>query len=273
MLLGGNGFIGQNLVSIFQKEGINFLSLSSIDIDLSAPDSIKKLVELLLTTDTVVFLSAITPEKGRDVDTFFTNLQMMKHFCAAVKIKQVSHIIYFSSDAVYGIGQSRISEDSPVAPADLYGMMHLSRELMLTELRNIPHLILRVTMVYGLGDTHASYGPNRFFKTVKQSKRIDLFGGGEELRDHIHVKDVAIITKLCSSMKTIGLLNIATGRSTTFKEVALLVANQFQKKADIIESPRVNSITYRHYDITNLIKAFPKLVLTKIEDGIQSYNC
>ena len=127
-------------------------------------------------------------------------------------------------------------------------------------------------MVYGAGDTHASYGPNRFFKTALQNKRIDLFGGGEELRDHVHVKDVATITKLCAFMKTTGLLNIATGRSSTFKEVARLVANQFQNKVDICESPRANAISYRCYDITNLLKAFPTLSLTKIEDGIESYQ-
>jgi UDP-glucose 4-epimerase len=272
ILLGGNGFIGQNLASILEKDGVDLLSLGSKDIDLSAPDSVSKLADLLQTTDTIVFLSAITPDKGRDTDVFIKNLQMMKHFCGALKNKPVSHVIYFSSDAVYGLKQSNISEGSPVAPADLYGVMHLSRELMLSEMKSIPQIILRVTMVYGAGDTHASYGPNRFFKTAKQNKRIDLFGGGEELRDHVHVKDIAELTKLCAFMKTTGLLNIATGRSTSFKEVAGLVANQFQKKVDICETPRANSITYRHYDTTNLLKAFPTFSLIKIEDGIKSYQ-
>ena len=272
VLLGGNGFIGQNLASILEKDKVDFISLSSNEVDLSAPDSVSKLADLLQTTDTVVFLSAITPDKGRDTDAFIKNLQMMKHFCAALKSKHVSHVIYFSSDAVYVIDQSRVSEDSPVAPADLYGAMHLSRELMLSDMKSMPHVILRVTMVYGAGDTHASYGPNRFFKTALQNNRIDLFGGGEELRDHVHVKDVAALTKLCTFMKTTGLLNIATGRSSTFKEVARLVANQFQNKIDICESPRANAISYRRYDITNLLKAFPTFSLTKIEDGIESYQ-
>ena len=272
VLLGGNGFIGQNLASILEKDGVDLLSLCSKEVDLSAPDSVTKLVDLLQTTDTVVFLSAITPDKGRDTDVFIKNLQMMKHFCSALKIKPVNHVIYYSSDAVYGLKQSNVSEDSPVAPADLYGVMHLSRELMLLEVKSISHIILRVTMVYGAGDTHASYGPNRFFKTAKQDQRIDLFGGGEELRDHVHVNDVVAITKLCAFMKTTGLLNIATGRSTSFKEVAELVTNQFQNKVNICESPRANSITYRHYDTTNLLKAFPTFSLTKIEEGIESYQ-
>ena len=272
ILLGGNGFIGKNLASILRDAEVNLLSLGSKDIDLSVPDSVPKLSDLLRTTDTVVFLSAITPDKGRDADVFIKNLQMMKHFCGALKNKPVSHVIYFSSDAVYGLKQSYVSEGSPVAPADLYGVMHLSRELMLSEMKSIPHVILRVTMVYGTGDTHASYGSNRFFKTAKQNKRIDLFGGGEELRDHVNVKDIAALTKLSAFMKTTGLLNIATGRSTSFKDVARLVANQFQNKVDICESPRANSITYRHYDTINLLKAFPTFSFIKIEDGIETYQ-
>jgi hypothetical protein len=88
----------------------------------------------------------------------------------------------------------------------------------------------------------------------------------------VHVKDVAAITKLSAYMKTTGLLNSATGRSTSFKDVAGLVANQFQKNVDICETPRANSITYRHYDTTNLLKTFPTFSLIKIEDGIKSYQ-
>lgn len=272
VLLGGNGFIGQNLVSTLQNDGVDVLSLGSKDVDLTLPDSVKSLEDLLRDTDTVVFLSAITPDKGRDTGAFIKNLLMMKHVCAALKNQPVSHVIYFSSDAVYGLEQSYVSEASPVAPADLYGVMHLSRELMLAELKNIPHAILRVTMVYGAGDTHASYGPNRFFKTALQSKKIDLFGGGEELRDHVHVNDVAMIAKSCAYLKSSGLLNVATGRSNTFNKVAQLVANQFEDKVCICESPRANPITYRHYDVTNLLKAFPVLSLIRIEDGIKSYQ-
>jgi hypothetical protein len=67
-------------------------------------------------------------------------------------------------------------------------------------------------------------------------------------------------------------LKIATGQSSTFKEVARLVANQFKNKVDFCKSPRTNSISYRRYDITNLLKAFPTFSLTMIEDGIKSYQ-
>lgn len=272
VLLGGSGFIGHRLASMLSNVGMNVLCLGSKDFDLSAPSAVERLERLLSTSDCVVFLSAITPDKGRDANIFIKNLLMMKHLCEALKNKPVNHLIYFSSDAVYGQNQSYVSEDSPVAPQDLYGVMHLSRETMLSEVGVIPYMILRVTMVYGAGDTHASYGPNRFFKTAEKNGVINLFGCGEEMRDHIHVNNVVDITKLCINMRSKGILNVATGKSNSFKRVAKLVANQFSNKIEILENPRTTPIMHRHYDITNLLRAFPFQSFTSIEDGTASYQ-
>jgi len=272
VLFGGSGFIGHRLSSMLNNVGIDVLTLGSKDIDLSAASAVERLKQLLYSTDTVVFLSAITPDKSRSTDVFIKNLLMMKHLCEALKNKPVNHLVYFSSDAVYGQCQSFVSEDSPVAPQDLYGAMHLSREIMISELRDTPFIILRLTMVYGSGDTHGSYGPNRFFKTATQNRTINLFGCGEEMRDHIHVDDVVNITKLCVIMKSKGLLNLATGKSNSYNKVARMVANQFKNKIEIIENPRTTVITHRHYDIANLLRAFPLLSFTNIEDGVSSYQ-
>lgn len=272
VLLGGSGFIGHHLASMFINVGMNVLCLGSKDLDLSVPSAVKSLEQLLCSTDSIVFLSAITPDKGRDTDVFINNLSMMRHLCEALKKKPVNHLVYFSSDAVYGQSQSFVNEESSVAPKDLYGVMHLSREIMLSELRDIPFIILRATMVYGAGDTHSSYGPNRFFKTAGQNGVINLFGCGEEMRDYIHVNDVVNITKLCINMRSQGVLNLATGKSISFKEVANMVADQFLNKIEIIENPRTTTITHRHYDITNLLRAFPLLSFTNIKDGVSSYQ-
>jgi len=271
VLLGGSGFIGHRISSMLNDLGVAVLSLGSKDLDLTAATAVERLEQLLCSTDSVLFLSAITPDKGRDTDVFIKNLLMMKHLCEALKNKPVNHVVYFSSDAVYGQGQSFVSEDSPVAPQDLYGAMHLAREIMLSELRETPFMTLRVTMVYGAGDTHASYGPNRFFKTALQNRVINLFGCGEELRDHIHIDDVVNITKLCINMRSKGVLNLATGKSNSFKRVAKIVADQFSNRIEIIENPRITKVTHRHYDITNLLSAFPMLSFTNIEDGASSY--
>jgi nucleoside-diphosphate-sugar epimerase len=139
---------------------------------------------------------------------------------------------------------------------------------MARSLGQVPVLVLRPTVVYGLDDPHNSYGPNRFRRAATNDGKITLFGGGEETRDHIHVDNLADLTVRCLLNKSTGLLNAATGISTSFYHVAKMVANQFGDGIEIITTPRANPITHRHYDVTNLIKAFPDFRFTDLVDGI-----
>jgi UDP-glucose 4-epimerase len=196
------------------------------------------------------------------------NLTMMQTVCAAVEKSGCAHLTYFSSDAVYDSGVSRVTEDTPASPQDLYGAMHHTREIMARSLGGVPVLILRPTVVYGVDDTHNSYGPNRFRRAAQKDGIITLFGGGEETRDHIHVDDIATLTLRCLLHKSTGTLNAATGASNPFFQVAEMVAAQFSDGVEVITTPRANPITHRHYDVTNLIKAFPDFRFITPADGI-----
>jgi len=193
---------------------------------------------------------------------------MMQHACAALEKTGCAHLLYFSSDAVYGMGPALVSEDTPAAPQDLYGAMHLARELMARAVPKVPVLILRPTLVYGAEDTHNAYGPNRFRRSARKDGVIQLFGGGEETRDHIHVDDVAALTARCLMHRSTGTLNVATGRSVSFAALAEMVARQFPSPPRIVKTPRANPVTHRHYDVINLVTAFPDYKFIALEEGL-----
>ena len=161
-----------------------------------------------------------------------------------------------------------MTEDTPASPQDLYGVMHYTREVMARSLVKVPLLVVRPTLVYGVDDTHNAYGPNRFRRMGHKDGKIMLFGAGEETRDHIHVDDVAALTALCLMHRSTGTLNLATGRSISFGELAHLVAAQFSEPVAIDPTKRASPITHRHYDVTNLIKAFPSFRFIPLEEGI-----
>jgi nucleoside-diphosphate-sugar epimerase len=217
-------------------------------------------------------LAAITPDKGRDSATLMKNLAMMQSVCTAIEKAGCAHLVYFSSDAVYNLTVSRVTEDTPASPQDLYGAMHYTREIMARGLSKISVLVLRPTLVYGFDDTHNAYGPNRFRRAAQKEGKIALFGGGEETRDHIHVDDVAALTVRCLLHQSTGTLNVATGISHSFIDVAELVAKQFRRPVEIARTPRANPITHRHYDVINTIKAFPDLRFIALEDGVARAN-
>ena len=73
-------------------------------------------------------------------------------------------------------------------------------------------LIIRPTLIYGPGDPHNGYGPNRFMRLAIVNKNIELFGKGEEVRDHIHIDDVGKIISMLILRRVVGILNLVTSR-------------------------------------------------------------
>ena len=272
VLLGGSGFIGKTMAGHLTQSGIPFLSLSSADVDLcssAAPEALSKHIE---KNDALVILSAVTPDKGRDSRMQMKNLIMGQALCDFLEKKPCSHVIYFSSDAVYNDDLSLVNESSPASPSSFYGIMHFGRERMLADVlkkNGTPFLVLRPSILYGQGDTHNSYGPNRFFRTAISEQKIKLFGKGEEKRDHVFVHDVCRLLLSCLERQSHGILNVATGRSVSFMEIAMVLQKLFEGKITIETTPRANPITYRHYDIEGLLKAFPDFHFTELEAGLK----
>ncbi len=267
VVLGPNGFIGRRLVAHFQGQGIPVASMGRDKVDLAAEDAAERLAAELQADDTIVFLSALTPDKGRGIPPFLANLRMAAAVCAAIERQPVGHVVYISSDAVYPFRSGLVNEESCAEPTDLYAAMHIARELMVKQAVKAPVAILRPTLVYGAGDTHNSYGPNRFRRMARDGK-ITLFGEGEETRDHIFVDDVSALIGLVALHRSAGTLNLATGHSSSFGDLARRVAALFPTKVDVVGTPRQNPVTYRTFDVAALNRAFPQFQFTSLEKGL-----
>jgi len=268
VVLGAGGFLGVRLLQACKAAGIEALGLGSRDVDLSEAAAPAKLVERLRARDVLVFLAALTPDKGRDSGTLMRNLAMGRAVCEATRSVEIAHLVYASSDAVYSFATASVAEETPAIPLDLYSAMHRTRELMLAAEAKAPLAILRLTAVYGPGDTHNSYGPNRFLRQALKDDRIPLFGNGEETRDHLHVDDAVDRILDVVSHGSTGLINIATGKSETFFAVAQMIAARAGRPVEVAPSPRQNPATHRQFDIANLLRAFPGARFKPLAEGL-----
>src|SRR5262249_40476992 len=151
------------------------------------------------------------------------NLAMVRAVCEATRNVALAQLVYASSDAVYSFDTALISEETPAVPLDLYGVMHRARELVLAAEAKAPLAILRFTAVYGTGDTHNSYGPNRFLRQALKDGRIALFGNGEETRDHLYIDDAVDLVLKAITHGSTGLINLASGSSVPFRAVADMI--------------------------------------------------
>jgi len=270
VVLGAGGFLGGRLLKACAAAGIEAAALGSRDVDLADASAPARLAQHLRAKDAVVFLAALTPDKGRDSGTLVRNLVMARAVIEATRSVDIAQLVYASSDAVYSFADALIGEETPAVPLDLYGAMHRARELMLVAEAKAPLAILRLTAVYGAGDTHNSYGPNRFLRQALKDGRIPLFGNGEETRDHLHVDDaVDLVLKVVTHGST-GLLNPATGKSKTFRAVAEMIAAIASRPIEIAPSGRQNPVTHRHFDITNLLRAFPGTRFKPLAEGLST---
>jgi len=270
VILGVSGFVGKHLEAQLKAENVEVLGLSSKQLDLAAADGHTKLAAILRKDDTLVFASCVTRDKGDDLPTFVKNMVMAEQVGVCIEKNPCAQLIYLSSDAVYKDGISPVREDSECGPAGLYPMAQYARETMVTHSAGkakLPLAILRLCAVYGNGDTHNGYGPNRFARMVAEKGKITLFGEGEETRDHIYVKDVCRIISLCAAHRSTGILNVVTGKAVSFMDAARAVSGAFNPNAVVEVTPRKSPITHRHFDNSALIKAFPTFSFTPLDKG------
>jgi nucleoside-diphosphate-sugar epimerase len=271
LILGASGFVAGDLARHLSQEKIEYRAIASTEIDLLQPQSVAQLQSAIRPADAVVVTSGLTPDKGKDVGTLMKNLTMAQHLAAALEAGACGHLIYISSDAVYDWRESLIRETSVRQAIDLYGLMHIAREQMLAftaAKTKTPLCIFCPGAIYGAGDTHNSYGPNRFFRTAMKDRAITLFGGGEETRDHIYIEDVSRLLGLCLRHRSAGIINAVSGQAVTFHEIASRVAKLAGPDVEIQCLPRGGPITHRHFDVTERIKAFPLFSPTALEDGL-----
>lgn len=269
VVIGAGGFIGSTIVRQLQGEGVPVLPLTRREMDLLTPSAPAQLRALLRPSDSVAFVSAVAPAKT--VEQLMLNMRMAETVCAAIVDVAPAHLVYISSDAIYADDANPVTEASYAAPSTLHGMMHAARELMLRSACPQGFAALRPTLVYGAADPHSGYGPNRFRRQATRNEPITYFGEGEERRDHILVDDVARLASLILHHRSRGALNAATGISTSFLDVARLVARQFSPAAEIRAVPRPNPrphLLHRFFDITGCLKAFPEFRYTPLDEGI-----
>lgn len=274
VVLGASGFVGSHLVEHLASQGIHTLAIGSSQIDLSRQEAVAELKETIKEDDSVVFISALTPDKGRDIATMMKNLAMGEHVSNFLESSPFAHLVYIGTDAIYPDSVSLVDEDTHCGPNGIHGAMHLARELMLKYAlrdKNTPYITLRPSLLYGTGDTHNGYGPNRFLRSAESGQPISLFGEGADKRDHVYIKDLANIIAMCLTHQSEGILNVATGASVSFQSVADVISDLGKDTGldvKIEHATQGSAVSHRHFDTSACIKAFPGFSYTSLQDGL-----
>jgi nucleoside-diphosphate-sugar epimerase len=99
---------------------------------------------------------------------------------------------------------------------------------------------------------------------------IRLFGAGDETRDHVFIGDVVRLIGEVLQRRSRGLLNVASGHSVAFSDLAAQVAGLAGRPVRIESLPRTGPCTHRRFDRQALLAAFPSFVPTALDQGLRA---
>lgn len=268
VVIGAGGFVGSEVVRNLRRRGTDVLALSRSDVDLLSADAAVLLAGRLKPGDTVVAVAARAP--CRNVDMMIENMGIVRAILAGLSRARIAHLVNVSSDAVYGDEPVPLTETCPTAPGSLHGAMHLAREIAFST-AEVPFATVRPTLIYGAADPHNGYGPNRFLRQAKAGKPIEVFGQGEERRDHVAVQDVAEVIARVVLHRSAGVVNIASGNVHSFHDAATWAIEVTGSKSRIVPLPRSGPMPhkgYRPFDVSALKASFPDIVPVQLQQGM-----
>jgi UDP-glucose 4-epimerase len=270
VILGSGGFISNAVEKILIKKKNKYLALNREKLDLENSQSAAILKTTIKKNDIILFIAAKAPVKS--LEMFNRNINILKNFCQNSNPELIKKIIYISSDAVYADTKNKITEKSSIIPTSIHGYMHVIREFYLKKIFKNKLCILRPTLIYGDRDPHNSYGPNSFVRNLLKKENINLYGKGEEKRDHIWVNDLAEIIYKCAYNKFIGILNVASGKTYSFYQIAKISKSLEKNQIKILFNKRkgpMHHLGLRHFNISLLKKIISPFNLQKFENIIR----
>jgi UDP-glucose 4-epimerase len=294
LILGGCGFVGSHTVEYFLSQGAevqvidnlytkinNLLHLGDRVVihKISILDPKVESIFINFAPDVVVHLAAI-PEVQTSIDnpelTYRVNLlgtQRLLHYSSKYK---VGKFVFASSAAIYGDYDVRLSgseedDDKTTIPISNYGLQKkLSEELITTSFNDtrLPYAILRYFNIYGPRQKMmGSYAPVMAkFKTVRSGgEHITVYNRGKQIRDFIHVKDVARANYLAAISDNIGIANIATGHATVIRDVA----SMFDDKPKFTDRKRPGDISFSLANVSRAKQLFDFTSQISFQSGVK----
>lgn len=191
---------------------------------------------------------------------------------------EVKCFIFTSSIAVYGSGQSPMTENIVPVPEDPYGIAKLAVEQELRvsrEMFGLEYVIFRPHNVYGerqnIGDRYRNV-VGIFMNQLLLGEPMTVFGDGNQVRAFTYVADVApIIAGSVNIPKARNqIFNVGADTPYTVNELARVVANSFDRPCRTVHLEPRKEVKIAFSDHRKAENVFGLRSKTPLEDGIRA---
>ena len=184
--------------------------------------------------------------------------------------------VFTSSIAVYGAGQSPMTEEMMPTPEDSYGIAKLAveRELKVThEMFGLDYVIFRPHNVYGerqnIGDRYRNV-VGIFMNQLMKNEPMTIFGDGEQQRAFTHIRDVAPIIASCVDIPGARnqVFNVGADVPHTVNDLAQIVADAMGRDCRTVHLDPRNEVKVAFSDHSLADGVFGARDKMSLEEGI-----
>jgi UDP-glucose 4-epimerase len=255
LVLGGTGFLGQQLVSALSALAADITVLANsrplpenmADLSRTGCATIRvhhgdvrdlSLLSGLVAEQEVIYAlagrsGAVQSNTDPSLD-LHVNCQGLLNLLESCRVNNpYARIVFPSSRLVYGRTKTLpVRETFSTKPTSIYGVHKLTCEHYLAvyhHLYGLPTVALRITNPYGSEYQSVQYTHgiiNEFFRKAYQGQRLTVFGDGRQLRDYVHIDDVTQAFLMAGEVESaVGqVLNVGSGQGVPLGEVAERIA-------------------------------------------------
>jgi ADP-L-glycero-D-manno-heptose 6-epimerase len=234
LVTGGAGFIGSNLALELEQQGhkvtvvdnlltgnkTNLKGFNGKFIEADVSDNNFNIDEKF---EIIFHEAAITdPRYPNDEETYNKNIQGFNNIIKLAQ-KNNAKLVYASTAGLYGNGTTPMKEDQEKEILSAYGKSKLEMDNIASKLFQKMHIVgLRYFNVFGPREIYKGRPASMIYhlgKQIKANKNPRLFKFGEQIRDHIYVKDVVDATIKAVDAKQSCIVNVGTGIGTNFNDL------------------------------------------------------
>ncbi len=304
LIVGGCGFIGTNLISLLNRQGIDQITvfdnesvgkrdhLDGLRIsqfvhgDIRDPDAVDAVVRghdavVLLAAQTNVIKSIEDPEHDFDV-----NIRGGLGLLRAASRHKLDRFVFSSSAAPLGMQLPPMREDLAPLPAAPYGASKLAMEGYCSAFYHsygLKTVTLRFSNCYGPGSRNKSSVIAHFMKRILAGQSLTIYGDGEQTRDYVFVDDLcqAILLALGEPCKRLPddlifgqVYQAATGTETSLNTLISLMTDLVSIDTDLKvvsqnEDARAGEIVRNFADPSKFKETFGYAPKVSLADGLK----